>query len=352
MLEGKTLTFEVYEKTPLLEDMNKPLPLIHKSAEKTRIQAKVENGFAVAEVQLRPKSDEDFKEWKEALSPKEVVAITDPIKGQSYPKDSMQHSRYLWGIGSYEPVYGEPLPPLTAKLYLKVSCQGDVKLHKKEFLKDEGLEVGKGSLLFPLKSIPQNYPGNYKTSAYGKYDYTLQKSNAATFGINRGSKRLHAARDLYTDVNEDILAIADGRVLAVENFYMGTSVVVIEHDYEYVKGYKMTVRYGEVNPNTIKVKKDDLVFRGQKIAEIGQLIDNGVNFQQPNGENRGMLHIEFYTGEEKDKTFHPGWVATSEMLHANSFSKNRSFNRRRDLFDGLELLEEMLNNSKNENLIK
>ncbi|MGY3793352.1 M23 family metallopeptidase [Aquimarina sp. 433] len=210
-------------------------------------------------------------------------------------------------------------------------------------------------LLFPFRSIPQNYPGNYKTKRYKDYDYTMHEKNAATFGFPRGSNRIHAARDLYSKVNEHIYAIGDGVVKASENFYMNTDVIVIEHDYEYVKGYNMVVRYGEVDKNTIKVKVGDRVKRGQKIAEVGQLIrSDGTNFQQPSGENRGMLHIEFYTGEEKEKTFKPGWVNTSEMLHAksDSFSSGRSFKRRRDLFDPLKILDKMLKNSQNENLIK
>ncbi|WP_128755296.1 hypothetical protein [Aquimarina sediminis] len=67
-----------------------------------------------------------------------------------------------------------------------------------------------------------------------------------------------------------------------------------------------------------------------------------------------MLHIEMYTGEEVGKSFYPGWVPYSEMLHAKStnFSVGRSFKRRRDLFDPKDLLNKMLINSRKEGLIK
>ncbi len=346
-LEEKTVTFEVYEKTPLLEDTNKPLPLIHKDAEKTRIQAKVENGFAVAEVKLRPKSDEDFKEWREALSPKEIVAITDPIKGQSYPKDSI-HDKHLWGINSYEPVYGEPLPPLTTKLFLKVSCLGDVKLHKKVFLQDEGLEVGKGSLLFPFKSIPLNHPKGFKNKNYERYDYTENEDNATTFAYGRKNKktgkvvRLHAARDLYTEVGEPIYAIYDGIVKKVYSFYNDTWAIEIEHDYEHKNGYKLYVCYGEVHQDDILVKAGDKVVRGQQIAKVGLLRPY---VRQPYPDKRGMLHLEMYTGEASGNLSDKS-VKYSDMLYATSIkNKGVSFQRRKDLFDPLELIEEMLSNS-------
>ncbi|WP_452219925.1 M23 family metallopeptidase, partial [Lacinutrix salivirga] len=244
-----------------------------------------------------------------------------------------------------------------AHLYLKTQCDSIENAGEtidNEFLKGGGFKLETPGLLFPFKVIPQNYPGNYKTKQYKDYDYTVHEKNAATFGYTRGTNRIHAARDLYTDVNESIYAIADGIVKASENFYMDTDVLVIEHYYEHVKGNNIVVRYGEIDKNTIKVKVGDKVTRGQKIAEVGQLIrGNGENFQQPIGENRGMLHIEFYTGEEQEKSFNPGWVKTDEMLHAKSdnFSNGRSFKRRRDLFDPLNVLKKMLTNSQKENLI-
>ncbi len=66
-LEGKTVTFEAYEKTPLLAERGEKLPLLFNKTENATIQAKVENGFAVAEVELRPKSDENFVQWNKKI---------------------------------------------------------------------------------------------------------------------------------------------------------------------------------------------------------------------------------------------------------------------------------------------
>ena len=52
-------------------------------------------------------------------------------------------------------------------------------------------------------------------------------------------------------------------------------VIEIEHEYNYIKGYKLMVRYGEVKKETsILVKVGDTVERGQKIAEIGLLYNS------------------------------------------------------------------------------
>ncbi len=69
-LEGKTVAFKVFEKVPLLEDQDKALTLIHEDQEKTRIEAKVENGYAVAELKLQHcKEDADNTDWEITLDP-------------------------------------------------------------------------------------------------------------------------------------------------------------------------------------------------------------------------------------------------------------------------------------------
>ncbi len=69
-LEGKTVAFKVFEKVPLLEDQDKALTLIHENQEKTRIEAKVEKGYAVAELKLQHcKEDADNTDWETTLDP-------------------------------------------------------------------------------------------------------------------------------------------------------------------------------------------------------------------------------------------------------------------------------------------
>ena len=60
-----------------------------------------------------------------------------------------------------------------------------------------------------------------------------------------------------------------------------------------------------------------------------------------------------YTGEVKGKLTNKT-IKYSDMLYAKStnYSKNRSFQRRKDLIDPLPLLKDAYENSKSKNIIK
>jgi len=244
---------------------------------------------------------------------------------------------------------------LTTNLFVEAECcegeEGDISYIKKEKI----TKLQHGGLLFPFNSIPQNHPDNFKTKYYKPYNYRLTEHKASTFGVLRSSTRIHAARDLYSDVGESIYAIADGVVTDVHKFYRDTWRIEIEHEYEVkiskTKGHKMIVRYGEVKKGSaILVKIGDKVSRGQKIGEVGLLVPY---VHQPAGEKRGMLHIEFYTGEESGNLSDTS-VLYSKMKYATSSKYNgiASFQRRIDLFDGLDLLDKMLETSQKENRIE
>ena len=97
------------------------------------------------------------------------------------------------------------------------------------------------------------------------------------------------------------------------------------------------------------MKEGDIVKRGDPIAKVG-LLDPFV--VQPYPDKRGMLHFELYTGEASGAT--GSKTKYSDMLYAKSinYSKDRSFQRRKDLFDPLQLLKEIIQISKNEGLLK
>ncbi|WP_055446352.1 M23 family metallopeptidase [Lacinutrix mariniflava] len=240
-----------------------------------------------------------------------------------------------------------------AHLYLKTQCDSieeEGETIDNEFLKSTAFKLETPRLLFPFQTIPLNHPDGFKNDNYIKYDYTLHEKKAPTFGVLRSSTRIHAARDLYYELNEPIYAIANGVVTDVHSFYRDTWRIEIEHEYQKIKGFDLVVRYGEVNKNNILVKKGDYVKRGQKIAEIGLLVPH---VHQPSGEKRGMLHIEFYTGEGSGNLSDTG-IKYNEMLYAKSGKhiSGSSFQRRKDLFDPLPLLKKMYINSKKEGSIK
>ena len=201
---------------------------------------------------------------------------------------------------------------------------------------DDGIE---SDIIFPFKNIPYNHPDAYKKTSYKAYDYTVKKAsnNPTTFGAPRNpGNRLHAARDLYFSDKEPIYSMANGIVKSVSKYYRQTKQITIEHDYEIVKGSKIVARYGEVI--NVTVNQGDEVKKGQKIAEVGLLVPHVI---QPAGEKRGMLHLEIYSGEEKTE-ISPGVVDVSTMKYTDDFSSStRSFKRRIDLIDPLELLNEL-----------
>ncbi len=215
----------------------------------------------------------------------------------------------------------------------------------------ENMKKMNTGLHFPLKRIPYNHPDNFKNPFYQEFDYTDYSKRAAPFGAQRGSNRLHAASDLYTDVGEPVYSVDDGKVISVSFFYMDTWQITIEHEHELTSGCKMVIRYGEVSKlqTDILVKSGDLVKKGQQIAKVGKLINNnGTEFQQPDGEVRGMLHLEMYTGEDTGPlSLNSSQSPYVQMRYAksNSFSTGRSFLRRKDLYDPLPELVKMYNSS-------
>ena len=238
----------------------------------------------------------------------------------------------------------------TTALWLMTQCESvenTGEIIDKEFKGYFKLETP--GLLFPFRTIPLNHPDGFKNNSYKSYDYTLHEAKAPTFGVLRSSTRIHAARDLYYELNEPIYAITNGIVKEIHSFYRDTWRIEIEHEYEHVKGYNIMVRYGEVNKNNILVKKGEYVKRGQPIAEIGLLVPH---VHQPSGEKRGMLHLEIYTGEESGNLSNTS-IKYSEMLYAKSGKhiSGSSFQRRKDLIDPLPLLKQMLNNSQKEGKI-
>jgi len=219
------------------------------------------------------------------------------------------------------------------------------------FLNETGsyLELEKGGLLFPFKSIPLNHKDGFKNDSYKSYDYSLKEKNAACFGYRRGSSRIHAACDLYYEVDEPIYAMDDGEVKGVYAFYYDTWAIEIEHEYEHVEGKKLYLRYGEVSKNDIKVKVGDKVKKGDQIGKVGLLVPH---VKQPGSDKRGMLHLEMYTGEATGKLSSKS-TKYSDMLYATSdnYSTGRSFQRRKDLIDPLPLLKEAYDNSKSMELV-
>ncbi len=189
------------------------------------------------------------------------------------------------------------------------------------------VEVGYGSvddIIFPLKVKPLNDKGL-------PYDWTIEnptdkKATQTIYGRSRKKGRKHAGRDLYTKPFAEVVAIANGTVLDKAYFYEGTYQVTVLH--KSAKYDKFIVRYGELNGETILVKKGDIVKRGQVLGKTGKM----------NGIENYMLHFEFYVNGNRID------IRGRDILSRPNDIKN-IFKRRDDITDPLEILLEGYKNT-------
>jgi|GEM_PF-3008752 len=96
----------------------------------------------------------------------------------------------------------------------------------------------------------------------------------------------------------------------------------------------VSIRYGELNPNSIKLKKGDPVYQSQLLGYIGKLLKkDGSPVLIIDGEDVYMLHFEYYTG------------ALGFNLNQSLSNCEKPFTRRSDLADPLNILQEGYENT-------
>lgn len=215
-------------------------------------------------------------------------------------------------------------------------------------------------VIFPLISKPLNDTG-MEYANYNWRDKTgINQAVYKSYRIRENSskslikKSYHAARDLYTDVYNDtgrysfissknyVVAVSDGEVISVSNFYAGTDVVVVKHTT--CDGRSFILRYGELDSSSIKVKQGDKIKQGQVIGKPGFLHrkdENGkiIPIDVIADKIVFMLHLEYFTD------------VSSEEVFSKAFSNNR-YDRRSDLEDCIDLLEEGHKNTFGEQVVK
>lgn len=147
---------------------------------------------------------------------------------------------------------------------------------------------------------------------------------------------MHAARDLYTNPETEVVAICGGIVLEVKSFYSQTYQVTILHNTN--DGRKFIVRYGELAPSSITVKKDDIVQQKQKLGVTGKLLKkDGTALLIRDKKAVYMLHFELYSGQRGFNIDAP--LSNCEPPYA----------RRNDLIEPLDILQEGYRNTFEKN---
>lgn len=145
---------------------------------------------------------------------------------------------------------------------------------------------------FPLNARPQA-----AIDARGMHNFGWRRS---------GGARLHAACDLYRNLNDSVLSVAPGKVLrGLYYFYQNTYALEVRHSGGFV------VRYGEVTGKSANgVGAGRAVEPGQTVGSVGKT-------SHPNP----MLHFELYKGTA-----------------SGSLSGGGKYQRRSDLLDPTEYL--------------
>jgi muramidase (phage lysozyme) len=235
LLDGKEVSISIKEKETILIDADENVSVLEAKedgAELTRLKATVEKGLAKVKIKLRPKVDEDLKEWKQKLLKgkkeesytytfKSETAISDDNKKQfaaiilnnakegkhgntkiatgktAYVDDvekALKSQTYNGGATISFDTYKKQ----TENLWLKAECQGETIKHEKEFLKRDGeyfvigkmcecearvrafirmLRVGEGT-----GELIKSYDYNKKETIYIAHDF--QKGYTTAFGGN------------------------------------------------------------------------------------------------------------------------------------------------------------------------
>ncbi|MFC5046168.1 M23 family metallopeptidase [Aquimarina hainanensis] len=170
-LEGEEVVFKIYEKEPLLVEKGTALPVLQNDAEVTEIKAVVTDGYAVVDLELRQKSDDDFKKWLATLK----------IDGK--PED--RKKTHFWVKTHVEDV--------------------EIPINK-EFLKRSAFQVISTNWHEPVDD-PQ-------IAIYNQHGIKKAKSN--TFGLGRG--RFHSGLDIFSLEGSNVYACLDAEVFEIQKW--------------------------------------------------------------------------------------------------------------------------------------
>ncbi|MBI0422383.1 LysM peptidoglycan-binding domain-containing protein [Acinetobacter sp. ACIN00229] len=164
----------------------------------------------------------------------------------------------------------------------------------------------KPSIIFPFKVKPINDIGGELSNYYWGAKLNDTNASMAIFGRNRSGNRKHAGRDLYSNCKPvskaesgfEVVAIAPGKVIASQGFYLQTNQVSIRHKTD--DGREFVIRYGELDPKSITLKVGDPVKQGQILGKTGVMKNkNGpaaIPISGKTAHNVSMLHFEYFTG--------------------------------------------------------
>lgn len=122
--------------------------------------------------------------------------------------------------------------------------------------------------------------------SYRSEDGKFHGNWARRFGAPRsGGSRFHAGVDLFADAGDAVLAIADGVVVALQSFHLGSWAILVDHG-------PFVMLYGEVAKGSwgeFGVQKGSRVRAGAPVARVACMDRN-----EDGDCTSHMLHVEAY----------------------------------------------------------
>ncbi len=207
------------------------------------------------------------------------------------------------GDGEFEPRAETSREPLPA---LKCEAEAEAKPFPPlpaEVVPPKPLGVpfaeGFGRPVWPLRtSHPRRGVVSYR-GIDGKVRGRWGRRFAAPREGTKGKRdRNHAGIDLFANPGDAVLAVAEGVVVAVQSFHLGSWAVFVDHG-------QSVVMYGEVDKRSwsrVGVSVGACVKAGQPIAEVACMVRN-----DGGGCTSHMLHVETYTkGTTQNQRWYEG----------------------------------------------
>lgn len=124
------------------------------------------------------------------------------------------------------------------------------------------------------------------------------------FGAPRDNRN-HVGIDLYAYAGDPVVAMADGEIVAVQSFHLGSWAIFVDHG-------DVTIMYGEIAPHSWRefgLQVGSRVNKGDPIARIACMNWEGNNCVSH------MLHLEAYrSGVTKNQRWYRGQSPPPQLL--------------------------------------
>lgn len=346
LLDGKEVTISIKEKDGIIKGYaDAILPVMEiteeqmaqttgeiNGTEKTEFKGIVKNNLVKIPIQLRSKSDEDFKQWTEKLSKgkedgtytykfggtnkianennkKEIAKVilkninvgnTNNSKIEAEKSANIEDIMKVLELKTYEKdntVTFKVYKKTAELLYLHAKVQGD-KLHEKDFLKKEGayFEIGRGKCPRCEEEITEDQIKKiYNEATDNNLIKELTKAlnkHRKSLGLDTCARKAHFFAQSREEAGS---SLEPGVIGEIFNYYKDNLVLVPLKAFETTEGKKIASTYGrqQVAPTPAVSEANQIILAN---FAYGPQYTTGQNFRNTgndgwNFRGRGLLQI-------------------------------------------------------------